>query len=62
MNCNRDKYDVHAVYAECPERTKAKEDNMQQGFRCFVVSFCTYRIAGTVSLYNRGNQTVIIYT
>ena len=31
MNCNRAKNDVHAVYADFPERTKAKED-MKQGF------------------------------
>ena len=67
MNCNRAKYDVHAVYADCSERTKAKEDNLLQGFRCFVVPFCTYMvnngITGTVLLYNgsRPDQTVIIF-
>ena len=34
MNCNRAKNDVHAVYADSSERTKAKED-MQQGFSMF---------------------------
>mgnify|MGYP001801620269 CR=1 FL=1 len=64
MNCNRSKYDVHAVYADCSERKKAKED-MQQGFQRFVVPFCTYMvnngITGTVPLYNGSNQTVIIF-
>ena len=67
MNCNRAKYDVHAVYAECPERTKAKEDMQDRVFEVLQFHFARTIIWSTMESQTQfhcitgSNQTVIIF-